>query len=349
MRNTKTQIIFLLFWAFLQISCNRFFQVYFVNLEKQTVELEVLTPADTIFPERFKRIGLASTNSILCKTPKDSLLHFYPYQSFIEELQEKINNVGRFEIIELTHSISEPKTSIDWTKIQKRCIIDSLDALCLIEKFQSKITVDIVDKKYWYSDFLRYQIYEIPPSQENYDSVHFSLNFSILILDPIYQKVYQKVFSRNRNSGSYLIVKKYNLMKEILELRTISSKAGKWSGNRLAEYLSPTWKTTERSLYSDGNSLFRRSYELAQNGNWEEANQIWNDLAGAKERNKVKATFNRCVYKEIYGLFDEVSESLYQLNKLGFPDDAILSYASTIKTRMGQIKIIEKQMKGSGE
>ncbi len=84
-------------------------------------------------------------------------------------------------------------------------------------------------------------------------------------------------------------------------------ESGIHSALRLSEKIGPVWRLTRRSYYFKGHPLLDSAHLHVLNGEWEEATDLWLQLAasaGSKSL-KSKVEFNLALAYELYGDIDE--------------------------------------------
>jgi hypothetical protein len=117
------------------------------------------------------------------------------------------------------------------------------------------------------------------------------------------------------------------------------------SGFKYGTYLVPVWNRTSRVLYRGREDSLKLAVKYTDEGDWETAFSIWNDLAGSTDSTLVaKAYHNMAVYYEIEDELDSASLMLDRSMENDSLDPDSL-YKEELEVRLLNRKEIEEQVK----
>jgi hypothetical protein len=128
---------------------------------------------------------------------------------------------------------------------------------------------------------------------------------------------------------------------------TMIQTASYKSGASYGRHVSPVWKRTERNMYTGQNSLLRKGSKRTEEGDWEQAYELWDELAHkGRSRNRAKAYYNMAIYYELEDKLDSASyliDSAFTCKAL----ELIESYKEELDTRQQKKTKIIKQVERS--
>ncbi len=116
------------------------------------------------------------------------------------------------------------------------------------------------------------------------------------------------------------------------------------AGYKYSKIIAPYWTTEGRAWYPVGDIYFIEAGELAENGNWAEASEIWRKFAYSENRKlAAKASFNMAVASEMLDKIDLAIEWAQRAEDLGL-DYYPKYYLKTLKKRQKQRALLDSQM-----
>ncbi len=117
------------------------------------------------------------------------------------------------------------------------------------------------------------------------------------------------------------------------------------AGYRYSQRLAPFWKTEARAWYPIGDMYFVKAAELANDGNWKDASEIWRKMAYLDKRKVAsKASFNMAVSAEMQDRLDLALMWVERAEELGL-DFYPKHYKEILEERIKSRKILDTQMK----
>ena len=117
------------------------------------------------------------------------------------------------------------------------------------------------------------------------------------------------------------------------------------SGMKYGRYLVPVWTQASRSLYKGKSDSLRRASKLTDQGEWEQALSIWENLAVSEDSTLAsKALNNMAIY---YELEDNLDTAILLVNQaLEFDSlEIVRSYREELDTRIENRKEVIDQIK----
>jgi len=119
---------------------------------------------------------------------------------------------------------------------------------------------------------------------------------------------------------------------------------GYWFGFDYASRILPVWQDSERLLYALGPGDFSNGYELAKEGNWDEAVEFWKPFVNHHEQEmRSRASYNMAVASEMTGNIDlalEWANKAYAIKNKSH----VLNYISLLKRRQQDFQKLQRQM-----
>ncbi len=116
------------------------------------------------------------------------------------------------------------------------------------------------------------------------------------------------------------------------------------SGFKYGRYLVPVWNETQRNIFKGKGDSLKIAARFTQQGAWDEAYHIWEQLAGSADSSMVsKAYYNMAIFYELEDNLD--SASLLLDLALGYDTlDLLSSYREELDVRLMNRKEIIKQV-----
>ncbi|MDA3820881.1 MAG: DUF6340 family protein [Candidatus Delongbacteria bacterium] len=126
--------------------------------------------------------------------------------------------------------------------------------------------------------------------------------------------------------------------------RKAAEEAGIFAGQKLASYISPTWKTTKRYVYVRGNEAMKSTKSLVKDGKWKEAAAIWKQYTDSKDEIlAARANYNMAVAAEIQGNIEAAIGWAKQSLELN-DSPRTRSYLSLLHKRKQDFRKLEEQL-----
>lgn len=325
-----------------------------------TLETDVLIPAKNIFPSEIYRVGVVSRMDMdrkskeeredkakIIEFQRDSILLKNAVLSLLDGLSES----PRFEAYYITPrrtlkaddaSLQNP---LNWDNVDSLAKKDTLDLLISLEAAHFKDSVyrrsDI--KKMEFSDSI---INSIRLTKELRESAVYE---AYLIFPHLYWRLY---YIERKEMGEDLYIdsliypagsnRGYPGKEKIIQYyyESLGDAAYRYSHD-----LAPRWKTEGRAWFPNGDIYFMEAAELANDGKWEEASEIWKNQAYQRNKNvAAKASLNMAVAAEMLDKLDLAITWVERAEELGlkyYPKE----YKKILEKRIEVRKILDFQMK----
>ncbi len=116
------------------------------------------------------------------------------------------------------------------------------------------------------------------------------------------------------------------------------------SGEKFAAHIMPHWILVERDIYQGNEEAFKQAAVLSNNGEWEKAAEIWNELLkNDKSTIRGKAAFNLAVWYEMNDELDKAHEYAL-LAESCIDSPRVKGYIEELKQRIKNKGILESQL-----
>lgn len=117
------------------------------------------------------------------------------------------------------------------------------------------------------------------------------------------------------------------------------------SGKKYGRYLVPIWNRATRILYKGKEHALREAARLTNQGNWDSAYVIWEELSDSPDSTAAaKALYNMAVYHELEDQLDQANELIEQAYRLDALE-MISSYKEEMETRILNQRELYKQVR----
>jgi hypothetical protein len=181
------------------------------------------------------------------------------------------------------------------------------------------------------------------------DDMKNSNQISYIMFPKIYWRIYEvdnRKVSEKIQEDTLIFdpgpVRGYPTTKETISIFT---EAVGYMGYEFSRELAPYWMTVLRAWYIDGNYLFRKAAELANDGDWLQASEIWREMAYDENRRVAsRASFNMALASEMMDEFEIAVDWVNRSKELGldyYPD----FYLKVLKKRIEEKQALDLQMK----
>jgi len=121
-------------------------------------------------------------------------------------------------------------------------------------------------------------------------------------------------------------------------------QAGYFAGEQYAARISPTWKTTRRTVYVGGNDEMKTTRDYVKNNQWEKAAGVWKKYTDSEDTKlAARACMNMAIAAEIRGDLDlalEWANKSYNLKK----ESRTRAYINLLHKRKQDIEKLERQL-----
>ncbi len=289
----------------------------FWSCKTAQTSMEVLNPADINVPSHIKSVAVANRS---LPGREDRLLNFMEgmitgEQIFADRegsghcvngLIQSLNNSPRFTAVSAsnvslfgtgTRAFAPP---LSWAQVDSICRIYNVDALILLETFDSNTNYKEGSK----------DVKRTKDGREYYEKV-FMADLCIDVNSG--WRIYDNKNKRIIDQNDYLDGKCWKgegqniaaAQKKLPAKRTAINQAGFNSGQLYGFRISPNWIRVNRSYFTKGHDGFKEAKKHVRYNNWESATSIWENLSGdADPKVAGRAVFNQALSAEMRGDLD---------------------------------------------
>ncbi len=310
------------------------------------VEMDVLLPAEKIFPPGVKVLGVVvpsyseAPDTTLSTKASDYLedINLTPSDityAILDGFRDALDYSPRFRYLDITRELNIPYDTLDyiglsdWEQIRQVCHDSVLDALVTVR------FMDIVDEVH------------LALKQE----LDWEFQGMITVTDhwKIYEPVEMEVLDNFTKTASAYSIDETDYLNLLLgggSARTRQAlDACYWSGQEYALRITPLWETVTRKYYTWPGNLSRQAQEFADQGDWLSAARIWNkETSNTKNSVAAMACLNMAVASEME---DNLEMSVYWAKR----SDSLVpykiltqDYLEVLKQRLEDRAMLARQM-----
>lgn len=260
-------------------------------------------------------------------------------------ISAKLNEAPRFSAATLhgagltgtgTKKFAPP---LDWGEVNKLCKQYNVDALVVLESFDSDTYIDksqrkvkrkIDDREVMVTEYLADMTITVNSGWRIYD------NTSKRIVD---ENVYtdQKSWDSKGDSPE-------EAMRRLPSKRSAINETGYFSGAQYAIRISPTWMNASRSYYIKGSDPMKEAKSYVKTGNWDGAIEIWKkEVQNPDPEVAGRACYNMAVASEMKG---NLNLALEWANKAlrKYNNKKASSYISVLNRRLADQRRLDTQL-----
>ncbi len=263
----------------------------------------------------------------------------------IAGVTEHLNQAPRFSAVAIhganlkgtgTKQFAPP---LPWSEVDRFCKQYNVDALAVLESFDSDIFFDrrerrvkrkINDREVMVTEYLADMNIRVNAGWRIYD------NIQKRIID---ENVY--VDERHWDSQGD---NPEEAFRRLPPKRRALNDAGHFSGQQYAIRISPNWLTVSRSYYKKGNDRMKLAREYAKRGNWDSAISTWKiEAQNADPEIAGRACYNMAVASERNG---DLETALIWANKAltEYNNKKAAAYIAILKQRLADQQRLDRQM-----
>lgn len=255
------------------------------------------------------------------------------------EQNEKISSVKRIEAENITTPGSGIfPTPLAWDIVKKICSQNSIDALFVLESFDTNTQIDAVP---------------IPSNTDNplaivhaatmaETQITTTIKTGWRIYDPEALFIVDEIVLSDaitiREKGLIGMASK-GINTRTEAVKNVSNQIGEAFGARLLPYQI----RVSREYYVRGSDAFKTAKRKARTGNWKGASELWkNETNNPKNKVAGRAHYNMAIYAEIEGNLSEAidwAQKAYENHN----EKRALRYVKILKNRQEKNKILEHQ------
>ncbi|MBU0487916.1 MAG: hypothetical protein KKA07_07550 [Bacteroidetes bacterium] len=333
-------------WVALQIS----------SCATSSVSMQILVPAQISVPQHIQKIAVAN-RSLPAKGQGvwNFVEGFLSGESVFADREGSSNcirgavsqlNLGpRFQAV-LADDLDLKGTGtrqfpvmLSWAEVEKICKDKGVDALVLLETFDSDIafskktenvTKTVNGKEVVVPEFL--------------SNLRINVNAGWRVYDPANKQIIDESSFMDDKGWDTRGATEAESFNRLPSKRSAINESGYFAGEQFAIRISPGWLPATRSYYTKGHDDFKIAREYVRAGNWDEAAKIWNPLTTNPDKKIAgRACYNMAVACEMKG---ELEAAVGWAQK-SFRDcglKAARSYFQIINKRLLDQKKLKEQM-----
>lgn len=262
-------------------------------------------------------------------------------------ISAKLNEAPRFNAATLhgadlkgtgTKEFAPP---LDWGQVDRLCKRYSVDALVVLESFDSDTYIEkgqrrvkrkIDDREVMVTEYTADLTITVNSGWRIYD------NISKRIID-------ENVYTDNKHwdaAGD----NPDEAMRRLPAKREAINQTGYFSGEQYAIRISPTWMNATRSYYIKGSDAMKEAKSYVKTGNWDGAIEIWKREVHNPDREVAgRATYNMAVASEVKG---NLEMALNWANKAlkEYNNKKASTYIRILKKRLADQRRLDSQLGG---
>jgi hypothetical protein len=228
---------------------------------------------------------------------------------------------------------------LNWQNVDAICKQYHVDGLLVLETFDS----DFELKKHTSETTEKVNGREVKKTVHHAD-LRVNVNTGWRFYDNIHKQIIDKVTYTDRKDWDGSGSSEKAAIEDLPSKRLAINEAGRFAGLRIADRISPHWRTETRKYFVKGNKEFIEAKEQVKFNNWEPAIEIWKRLAESHDPEIAgKACYNMALASEMKGNIDlaltwaEKSMKVYHIKKAR-------SYVEILKRRQYNEQRLKEQM-----
>ncbi len=328
----------------------------FASCRTSSIQVEMLRPATISFPKQIRQVGIIN-RSLPSKSQgfKNFLEGFVTGESIgadregsqecMRGLASGLNSNPRLTAVVIEGvdyrgtGTAEWPEFLDWRDVNDLCSRFRVDAIVALETFDSDVRLRqgsrqverVIDKK-------KVMVTE------------FTGDLRLVVRSgwTIYQPQGRQIIDRNaffdEMEWNKTGVSPEDVMRKFPSKRAAINESGRFSGEKYAVRISPTWMTESRSYYRKANDEFIQAANYVKRGNWKDAISIWRRYARDKDPKVAgRANFNMALASEVEG---NLPVALEWANRawMEYGLKKARNYTSLLRNRIQQQEMLDKQM-----
>ena len=227
---------------------------------------------------------------------------------------------------------------LEWEEVDRLCKQYQVDALAVLETFDSDIFVEkkqqrvkrkVDDREVYVTEYIAELTITVNAGWRLYD------NQTHRIID---ENVYtdQKRWDGKGDRPE-------EALNRLPSRREAINNTGYFSGEQYAFRISPTWMNASRSYYAKGNDALKSAKSFVKNDNWEAAAEVWQKQTLNKDPEIAgRASYNMAVASEVKGNLDLAITWANKALKLN--NKKAVAYIRILTDRLSDQRRLDRQM-----
>lgn len=258
---------------------------------------------------------------------------------------EHLNQAPRFKAVAIyganlkgtgTKQFAPP---IQWNEVDRLCKQYNVDALAVLESFDSDIFFDRGERK------VKRKVNDREVMVTEYlAELNVRVNAGWRIYDNTQKRIIDENIYTDERHWDSQGDNPEEAFRRLPSKRRALDDAGHFSGQQYAIRISPNWLTVSRSYYKKGNDRMKLAKEYAKRGNWDSAITTWKiEAQNADPEIAGRASYNMAVASERNG---DLETALIWANKAlkEYNNKKAAAYIAILQQRMYDQQRLDRQM-----
>lgn len=318
--------------------------------------MQILVPARIDIPTSIQSVGIANRSLPGKESSFANILEGFlsgetvfadkeGSERCLSGLSNSLSSAPRFQAVIMhgaemkgtgTKSFAPP---LDWGEVDRYCKQYSVDALVVLESFDSDVHFDRSERK------VKKKIDEREVMITEYiASLTITVNSGWRVYDNRSKRIIDENVYSDSKSWDGKGDKPEEAMRRLPSKRNAINDAGYFAGQQFAFRISPTWKNASRSYYIKGNDELKKAKSYVKTNNWDAAIEIWKrEAMNADGEIAGRACYNMAVASEVKGDL-EIALSWATKSLRNFNNKKASSYINILNARLADQRRLDKQM-----
>ncbi len=335
---------------------------FFVSCSTSSVPLEILVPAEISITKEIKHIGIINRTIPARRRKVINFLEGFVTgeQIFadregadkcINGLAGKLNDSPRFtSVIIRGERLRGTGTrrfarQLNWSTVRNICNKYRVDALIVLETFDSNISIDVERK-------LKKKKIKIKGTDKKkkvlvpkyYADLYIDVNSGWRIYDPATSSIVDMNTFRDRKAWSSTGKTKRKALYRLPTKREAINVSGFNSGIQYGIRISPTWINVYRDFYVKGDPGLEEAKRYVKADDWSGATRIWKSLLKHDDPKIAgRAAYNLAFAAELKGKFDRAYKWA-QMSYTKFGNRKAFTYMRKLESRMSDKERLKEQL-----
>jgi len=339
-----------------------FVLLFLFSCSTNSVPLDILIPAQITISKDIKHIGIINRSLPERRRRLANFIEGFVSgekiyadregsENCIKGLANQLNQSPRFTAV-IVSGIRIRGTGtrrfareLDWDRVRDICNRYRLDALIVLETFDSNISIDIErklkKKKIKIKGTKKKKTVTVP---RYYAELYIDVNSGWRIYDPSTRRILDVNTYTDRQAWDAVANTREKVLYKLPSKREAINLSGYNSGIQYGIRISPTWIRVYRDFYVKGDPGLEEAKRFVKAGNMNGAMKIWQSLLSSEDTEIAgKAAYNLAFSNELKGNLDTAykwAEKSY--TKYG--NKRALTYMRKLKNRMSDKQRLKRQL-----
>lgn len=338
-------IVTSLFFALLTFSC----------ISTKTLTIEIPKPAAKNLPEniqsliivnrtvdeKYQNYNIDSLQDIFYRNQFELDTAIYDLQAvdtMLKAIGELVFESGRYDFVIPADRFIEfkkdalPNYEMPWDEVKDLCERFDADAVLSVDYYKAQVRTNIDQESYYTATANGFRNMIFAQIQVNYEVL-------FRIYDTKDEKIILSEFQRDSLFWEDIDITTRNLFSRLLPVKQALTETSIAVALDLSEKISTNWYKEQRNIFMKGKSEFEKPGNMALNGEWLQAIELWKQISESSKSKAVKskAEFNAAVGYEILGDLDQsISWALKSYNTMFRP--LTYEYLEKLQKRKNELK-----------